>query len=335
MLKDKSRILFTENKVIDVVAAFAYNTAFNLKAPCSERTFYTGGYPERGKIQLRISDLFTRVNKLSVDETNKLLDKKGHDGAILLDVREPAEYEEGHIPGAQLMPLSSLLDNINKLSLSKPIVTYCTRGPRSKSAAALLKRQGFENIYYMEGGIDAWNGLAASGRFETGLFLLEGRKTPEELIILAWSLEEGTGMFYSQMKNLSDDEEAKQIFELLINAEQGHKSKLLEAYSQIKGREITDETIQQEALKGYIEGGISIEEVVDLIRKGDSKLQDVLEICMQIEANSLDLYIKILRDVDNKITKKAFNILIKDEKAHLARLGTLLGSNKQKIRMNK
>ncbi len=318
-----------------MIAAFEYNTASNLKARCTERILYTGGSPERGKIQLRISDLFTRIDKLSVDEVRNLVDKRGYDEAILLDVREPAEYEEGHIPGALLLPLSSLLDNLNKLSLSKTIITYCRRGPRSKSAAALLKRQGFENIYYMEGGIDAWNGLAASGQFETGLLLLEGRKTPEELIILAWSLEDGTGLFYSRMKDLSDNIEAKQIFELLINAEQSHKSKLLEAYSQIKGKEITDDTIQKEALKGYIEGGISIEEVVDLIKNGYTTLQDTLEICMQIEANSLDLYIKILREVDNKLTKKAFNVLIKDEKAHLAQLGTLLGSNKLKSRMKK
>ncbi len=244
----------------------------------------------------------------------------------LIDVREPAEYEAGHIPGALFMPLSHLPDNSDKLDLSKTTVTYCKRGPRSKSAAMLLKRQGAKDVYYMDGGIDAWNGLVASGPYETGLFLLEGRKNIDELVALAWSLEDGTGRFYSQMQELSEDEEAKQVFESLIKAEQGHKSKLLEAYRHITGKEINDDAMQAQSVKGYLEGGVSVDEIVGRLKKERPVLHEMLEVSMQVETNSLDLYMRMLTEVEDKSASDILNVLIEEEKAHLLKLGTLLGS---------
>jgi rhodanese-related sulfurtransferase len=73
---------------------------------------------------LNISDLFTKVEKLTVDETREIVDKESLDKVVLLDVREPAEYEKGHIPGAVFMPLSGLQDSLRDLDRSKKIITY-------------------------------------------------------------------------------------------------------------------------------------------------------------------------------------------------------------------
>lgn len=275
---------------------------------------------------MKILDLFTRVDKLSVAETKKMIEGKGLEGISLIDVREPAEYEAGHIPGARFVPLSHLLDKLDQLDLSKTAVTYCKRGPRSKSAAVLLKRQGAKDVYYMDGGIDAWNGLVASGQYETGLFLLEGRKNIEELVTLAWSLEDGTGTFYTQMRDLSEDKEAKQVFESLIKAEQNHKSKLLEAYRHITGKEINDESMQAQSVKGYMEGGVSVDEIAGWLKKEKAVLHEILEVSMQVETNSLDLYMKMLTEVDDKSAENVLHVLIEEEKAHLVKLGTLLGT---------
>jgi rhodanese-related sulfurtransferase/rubrerythrin len=275
---------------------------------------------------LKISDFFTRVDKLNVAETKNMIEKKGQEGLTLIDVREPAEYEAGHIPGARFMPLSNILDNAGKLDLSKTAVTYCKRGPRSKSAAILLKGLGAEDVYYMDGGIDAWNGLVASGPYETGLFLLEGRKNIDELVSLAWSLEDGTGIFYTRMRELSEDKEAKQVFGSLIRAEQSHKSKLLEAYRHITGKETDDKTMQAQSVTGYMEGGVSVDEIADRLRKEGAALYEILEVSMQVETNSLDLYMKMLAAIEDKSAQDVFNVLIEEEKAHLLKLGKLLGS---------
>ena len=263
---------------------------------------------------------------MTVAETKNMIGEKGQEGMTLIDVREPAEYEAGHIPGARLIPLSHFLDKLDTLDVSHPAVTYCTRGPRSRSAAILLKRQGYKDVYYMDGGIDAWNGLVASGPYEAGLFLLEGRKDIEELTELAWSLEHGTGTFYTQMRELSEDTEAKQIFASLVRAEEGHKSKLLEAYRHITGKEINDKTMEAKSIKGYLEGGVSVDETVDWLRKQGAALHEILEVSMQIETNSLDLYMKMRREVEDTSARNVFNFLIEEEKAHLLKLGTLLGS---------
>ena len=175
----------------------------------------------------KITDIFTKVDTVNADEARKLLADKSESGIELVDVREPAEYREKHLPGARLLPLSGLPDNMNNLNPDETIITYCRAGVRSKSAAALLKQNGFSEVYSMEGGIDAWNGLVSTGEYEAGMFLLEGRKTAEEFILLAGALEDGAARFYKEAKELAPDEDSRQLFDLLIRAERKHKGILL------------------------------------------------------------------------------------------------------------
>ena len=75
----------------------------------------------------------------------------------LLDVRNPDEYKAGHIPGAQLMPLSTLQDNASKSLPDKSarILVYCQSGGRAGSAVQLLNQMGYDNAISF-GGISGW-----------------------------------------------------------------------------------------------------------------------------------------------------------------------------------
>lgn len=64
-------------------------------------------------------------------------------GAMIIDVRTPAEYNGGHIKGAVNMPLQSLQANISKIPKNKTIITCCASGMRSGSAKSLLKVAGY------------------------------------------------------------------------------------------------------------------------------------------------------------------------------------------------
>ncbi len=75
-------------------------------------------------------------------------------GAIILDVRTPAEFKTGHIAKAVNIPLQELGSRIEKLDKRKPIITCSASGMRSGSAKAILKRNGFQA--YNGGG---WNAL--------------------------------------------------------------------------------------------------------------------------------------------------------------------------------
>jgi len=76
---------------------------------------------------------------------------------VVLDVREPHEYEIAHIEGTRLMPLSELPARLRELDGRAPIVTLCHHGLRSAHALELLKGAGFGRVRSLRGGIDAWS----------------------------------------------------------------------------------------------------------------------------------------------------------------------------------
>lgn len=279
---------------------------------------------------MKILDFFRKVKTLSVDEARELLAGKQNGEVSLIDVRQPEEYEQGHLPGAQLIPLSELLNNVEKLDPAKTALLYCKRGGRSKSAASLLEGQGFDNVYSMDGGIDAWNGLVASGQYEAGMFLLDNKRTAEELVSLAWALEEGARAFYEHARDVVNDNDAKNIYDSLINAEEKHKAIVFDVYRVTKGEDITEESLKRESSTGFMEGGVSINEALSWLKDSGRTLQDILEFTMQMEINSLDLYIKMRSEIEDKEANKVFDQLIKEEKAHLSRLGRLLGDKLDK-----
>ncbi len=88
----------------------------------------------------------------------QLADKlKGGEKINLIDVREPFEYEIARIEAAQLMPLNRFGDWIDGLNAEEETIVMCHHGVRSAQLCAFLVRNGFEKVFNLEGGIDAWS----------------------------------------------------------------------------------------------------------------------------------------------------------------------------------
>jgi len=85
-----------------------------------------------------IFDFFKPVNSITPDEVRRYIREKSTDEYCLLDVRQPAEYAAGHLPGAKLIPLGELRSRIGEMNPEKPTVVYCRTASRSRSAAGLL-----------------------------------------------------------------------------------------------------------------------------------------------------------------------------------------------------
>ncbi len=102
------------------------------------------GLEERGKPELEASP---QILKKWIDEGRRVL---------LLDVREPLEYQICHIEGSKLIPLGQLRERVHELDKSKPTVAYCHIGIRSAAAVELLSGMGFKNVKNLKGGITAW-----------------------------------------------------------------------------------------------------------------------------------------------------------------------------------
>jgi rhodanese-related sulfurtransferase len=77
--------------------------------------------------------------------------------AQLVDVREPKEWVDGHIPGAIHIPLGDLARRANELIKETPVITICHSGVRSLAAADELIEQGFADVASLNGGMVAWS----------------------------------------------------------------------------------------------------------------------------------------------------------------------------------
>ena len=101
--------------------------------------------------------------EIGVEDFRREWDTKGDD-VVLVDVREPHEWEIVHIDGARLIPLSALPDRLGELDGHAEIVTHCHHGARSMKALEILRAAGFTKVRSLAGGIDAW-----AERIEAGM----------------------------------------------------------------------------------------------------------------------------------------------------------------------
>jgi glyoxylase-like metal-dependent hydrolase (beta-lactamase superfamily II)/rhodanese-related sulfurtransferase len=78
------------------------------------------------------------------------------DCPVVVDVREPWEFRQGHVPGAILMPLGQVASRVAELDPERPVAVICASGNRSQSAAALFGQKGFKTVYNVLGGTGGW-----------------------------------------------------------------------------------------------------------------------------------------------------------------------------------
>lgn len=76
-------------------------------------------------------------------------------GVTLIDVREPGEYTQGHVPGARLIPMGQLPGRVTELDSREPVYVICATGNRSSAMTAFLVSAGFQ-AYNVAGGTNAW-----------------------------------------------------------------------------------------------------------------------------------------------------------------------------------
>jgi sulfur-carrier protein adenylyltransferase/sulfurtransferase len=187
-----------------------------------------------------------------------------------------------------------------------------------------LEGNGFEQVYNMQGGINAWDGLVAKGTPESGVAYFSPATRPEELIALAWHLEDGTWKFYSGLCSLRPDQEADDIYRKLAEAEENHKALLRELFRECSGNKLIDgfpDSMISSGKEAIMEGGIPVGEA--LTWAGGKQAVQVVEFALSLEAAALDLYIRMERRVGDDPSSKVFLVLAREEKQHLEMLSSL------------
>jgi len=96
----------------------------------------------------------TTVPEVTAPDVKKMIDEKKP--FVLVDVREPHEFDICRIPGSTLIPLGDLPSRMNELNSADEIVVHCRSGVRSARAVELLMKAGFRKIHNLKGGVLAW-----------------------------------------------------------------------------------------------------------------------------------------------------------------------------------
>ncbi len=92
-------------------------------------------------------------NRITVQEAKEML---SHDDVVVIDVREPHEYNAGHVPNARLIPVNSVYARREELPKDKDIIMVCAVGQRSALASEMAAAAGLTRLFNLEGGTDAW-----------------------------------------------------------------------------------------------------------------------------------------------------------------------------------
>ena len=243
---------------------------------------------------------------------------------LLLDVRQPKEYEQGHLPGASLISLPELPDALAKLDRNKPTLVYCAMGGRSQSAARFLHNRGFQDVMNIIGGIQAWEGGVAEGPAGIEYRFISGTESIEEIVRVAYAMEYGLGMFHQMAADRAGDGELKKLLELLAKVEWRHMANVLEMLPPDAPLRQNPPEPPDDPSQTTMEGGMSVADFMEHNARFLQSTEGVLDLAMTIETQALDLYIQMAHSSQDEATRKILLKIAHEEREHLAALGRLM-----------
>ncbi len=252
---------------------------------------------------------FEDSENVTAEETRQFIESGEPDRYQLVDVRQPKEYEQFHLPGAILLPLAELSSRAGELNRDKPTIVYCRSGVRSKAGCQILGQAGIKYVFNMTGGILGWQGVHAEGDAEAGLEFFANGNFPTTFE-LAYQMENGLRRFYRALAEQASLATERDMLLQLAGFEDGHMARLQEKYQQSGGTTPLD----------TMEGGFNIAEMIDIFGGQLSSVEDVLQLGMKMEAQAFDLYQRLARKYHNDAAGAFYRDMAKDEHHHLLQL---------------
>ena len=272
---------------------------------------------------MKWNTLFDPVKTMNEDEAKEFMSARRSGTYQLVDVRQPNEYEAGHLPGAILIPLNLLTSGTGDLDPNKPTILYCQSGGRSQAACQWLANQGFSEVYDIGSNIRSWLGLRAIGPYEMNLELISANANFPDAFSLAYAMEEGLQRFYLALAQQEIREEHTSLFLKLASFEDLHKERLLEEFTRFKETNLSPNDYLMDhgdVIEGGGKNNPSPLNVVNTL----TDILDVLGLSMGIEAQSLDLYTRLADRSTREEVKTLFLDLADEEKLHMTFLSEVI-----------
>jgi len=188
----------------------------------------------------------------------------------------------------------------------------------------MLNGMGFKEVINMTGGIKAWDSNTAIGPEDLGLALFTGTESPEETLIVAYSMEKGLMEFYLSMVPKVVNDDARQVFEKLATIEVKHQERLLAEYRRISGNAESRKDFERQLVAPAMEGGLTTDEYISLYQPDVNVVVEVVSLAMAIEAQALDLYQRAADRSETNASKSLLLDIANEERAHLKQLAALL-----------
>lgn len=237
----------------------------------------------------------------------------------LIDVRQPAEYETGHIPGALLKPLNQLIQSYETLPRDKDLIFYCHVGSRSQMAAMMAAEEELfeKDLYSLDGGIMAWSGETLEHVPKVSVF--DKAQTLAEFLQTAMNMEKGAERFYRRVVEQFQHDTFSRVFDQLAGVEVAHARILYQYYKNNTDPESSFEMFYEGLSGDMVEGG----ETLDVCIKRLSDIAErpcipLLEFALSIEYSAYDLYRTLANQyADDAEMADAFFAIAQAEKSHM------------------
>lgn len=237
---------------------------------------------------------------------------------LLIDVRQPAEYAAGHIPGALALPLPELEGRLFELPADRDLVFYCRTGARSQIAAILCVEAEITQhpVYNLRGGFLAWDGRRLSEVPRVQVF--DPQADAAALMMTAMDLEKGAYRYYHQVLAVVGDAAFRPTIEVLSRAEEAH-ARMIHALWQRERPEAEDfETLFARLPGEILEGGQPLAEVLaQLTAVKAPGCLGIMELSLEIEYRAYDLYRTMAARVADARERDSFNAIAQAEKQHM------------------
>lgn len=238
----------------------------------------------------------------------------------LVDVRQPGEYQMVHIPGAQLIPLPQLLQDLEALPVDQDLIFYCRSGARSSTAAVLASEEEITTrpIYNLAGGMLAWEGATVTDQPEVVLF--DGQ-SEVEMLYTAMNLEKGAFRFYSHVASAYGAHDWSEIFGHLGKVETAHARIVYGYWKRTVEQPESFEAVFERLSGEVLEGGQPLETALSTLREQTGlTCMGLVEMAMKMEYRAFDLYRTMADQAEDSEARKAFLSISQAEKGHMKAL---------------
>lgn len=243
----------------------------------------------------------------------------------LIDVRQPSEYEIGHIPGARLLPLRELAARMDEIHPDRDAIFYCSVGGRSMAAAVMAAESGVfrKGIYTLDGGMADWNGKSLSDRPPLRLF--EAGKSPRETLLTALELEKGSWLLYVELLKAPPKRFSCASIQELADMKKSNARMLHDTLKAVSSEEETEHMASFERLFESLRGGIIASgddpaPILGWAKAHYENCEQLINLAVELEYRAYDLYRNMAFDARNAEEEQAFLEMSRREKELLVRI---------------